>query len=98
MTPKQAAQKMRMQSFAQENHSDGFGSPPKGYELLWKIPHEFTLALADILAEKGVTRDATDDVSLIVWNVIQLGAEFVGQSFDEFMKEEVNSWKDNWDG
>lgn len=97
MTPKQAAQMMRLQSFIEEKHSDRFGSPPKGFDKLWRIPHEFKLALADVLAEEGVTPDANDDVSLIVWNVVQLGAEFGGHTFDEFMIE-VRSWVDDWSG
>ena len=94
MTPQQAARKMRQRSFAEEEHCDAFGPPPEGYEKLWKIPHEFTLALADILENRGVTPYSQDEVPLIVHNVIRLGAEFLGMGIPEFM-EEVHSWDDD---
>jgi hypothetical protein len=97
MTPEQAARKMRAKTYAEEAHSDHLCSPPKGYEKLWKIPHQFQLALADIMEQRGVTPYANDEISLIVWNVIHYGAEFFGSTFDDFM-EEVKSWADDQDG
>lgn len=94
MTPEQAARKMRQKSHDSEKHANMFGPPMPGYEKLWTISHEFTLALADILERRGVTRDSEDEIPLIVHNIIQLGAEFLGITFDEFI-EEVHSWDDD---